>query len=67
MVGEIPEIRPAKRAGGSRGFFHLISISQVLGMSADEVFQAYMKKNEVSFKRQDSGYTQKDEHDSKHI
>ena len=45
----------------------LISMAQVLGMSADDVFQAYMKKNEVNFKRQDSGYTQKDNADSKHI
>jgi len=48
-------------------FHFLISIAQVLGMSADDVFAAYMKKNEVNFKRQDSGYTKKDEHDSKHI
>ena len=48
-------------------FHFLISIAQVLGMSADDVFAASMKKNEVNFKRQDSGYTRKDEHDSKHI
>jgi len=48
-------------------FHFLISLAQVLGMSADDVFHAYLKKNEVNFKRQESGYTQKDEHDSKHI
>ena len=48
-------------------FHFLISMAQVLGMSADDVFAAYLKKNEVNFKRQESGYTQKDEHDSKHI
>ena len=48
-------------------FHFLISMAQVLGMSADDVFAAYLKKNEVNFKRQDSGYTRKDEHDSKHI
>ena len=48
-------------------FHFLISLAQVLGMSADEVFQAYLKKNEVNFKRQESGYVVKDEHDSKHI
>ena len=48
-------------------FHFLISMAQVLGMSADDVFAAYMKKNEVNFKRQESGYTKKDEHDSKHI
>lgn len=48
-------------------FHFLISLAQVLGMSADDVFQAYVKKNEVNFKRQETGYTQKDEHDSKHI
>jgi len=48
-------------------FHFLISIAQVLGMSADDVFAAYLKKNEVNFKRQDSGYHTKDAHDSKHI
>ena len=48
-------------------FHFLISLAQVLGLSADDVFQAYVKKNEVNFKRQETGYTQKDEHDSKHI
>jgi dimeric dUTPase (all-alpha-NTP-PPase superfamily) len=49
-------------------FLHfLISMAQVLGMSADDVFAAYLKKNEVNFKRQETGYTRKDEHDSRHI
>src|SRR5260370_5865525 len=48
-------------------FHFLISLAQVLGMSADDVFNAYVKKNEVNFKRQDSGYTEKDHNDSKHI
>jgi len=48
-------------------FHFLISLAQVLGMSADDVFNAYVKKNEVNFRRQDSGYAVKDEHDSKHI
>jgi dimeric dUTPase (all-alpha-NTP-PPase superfamily) len=48
-------------------FHFLISMAQVLGMSADDVFNAYLKKNEVNFKRQDSGYAVKDEADSKHI
>ena len=42
-------------------------LAQVLGMSADDVFQAYCKKNEVNFKRQESGYRVKDESDSGHI
>jgi dimeric dUTPase (all-alpha-NTP-PPase superfamily) len=42
-------------------------MAQVLGMSADDVFAAYVKKNEVNFKRQESGYTVKDENDNKHI
>jgi dimeric dUTPase (all-alpha-NTP-PPase superfamily) len=48
-------------------FHFLISLAQVLGMSADDVFAAYVKKNEVNFKRQETGYVKKDEHDSKHI
>ena len=48
-------------------FHFLISLAQTLGMSADDVFEAYLKKNEVNFKRQESGYTKKDENDSRHI
>ena len=48
-------------------FHFLISLAQVAGMSADDVFRAYCKKNEVNFKRQDSGYTAKDESDSRQI
>lgn len=48
-------------------FHFLISIAQVLGMSADDVYNAYLKKNEVNHKRQDSGYTDKDHSDSAHI
>jgi len=48
--------------------FHcLISLAQTLGMSADDVFNAYVKKNEVNFKRQETGYAAKDHGDSKHI
>ena len=45
----------------------LISMAQVLGMSADDVFAAYVKKNEVNLKRQETGYVAKDHDDSKHI
>jgi dimeric dUTPase (all-alpha-NTP-PPase superfamily) len=48
-------------------FHFLISLSQVPGRSADDVFAACVKKNEVNFERQESGYTTRDEHDSKHI
>ncbi len=48
-------------------FHFLISAAQVLGMSADDVFDAYMKKNAVNFQRQESGYVAKNESDSKHI
>ena len=48
-------------------FHFLISLAQVLGMSADDVFKAYVRKNEVNLKRQETGYAVKDEHDSKHI
>ncbi len=48
-------------------FHFLISLAQTLGMSADDVYQAYTKKNKVNHERQDSGYTQKDKEDSKHI
>jgi dimeric dUTPase (all-alpha-NTP-PPase superfamily) len=48
-------------------FHFLISLAQVLGMSADDVFEAYVKKNAVNFQRQESGYTEKDHDDSRHI
>lgn len=48
-------------------FHFLVSLAQVLGMTAEDVFQAYVKKNEVNHKRQDSGYSAKDNEDSKHI
>jgi dimeric dUTPase (all-alpha-NTP-PPase superfamily) len=48
-------------------FHFLISLAQVLGMSADDVYNFYLEKNKVNFQRQDSGYTTKDENDSKHI
>lgn len=48
-------------------FHFLISLAQVLGMSADDVYKYYLEKNKVNFQRQDSGYTTKDENDSKHI
>jgi dimeric dUTPase (all-alpha-NTP-PPase superfamily) len=48
-------------------FHFLISLAQVLDMSAEDVFNAYVRKNEVNFRRQETGYTVKDEHDSKHI
>lgn len=37
------------------------------GMSADDVFNANIKKNGVNFKRQETGYAVMDENDSKHI
>jgi dimeric dUTPase (all-alpha-NTP-PPase superfamily) len=48
-------------------FHFLISLAQSLGMSADDVFQAYVKKNQVNLQRQESGYVKKDEADSRHI
>lgn len=48
-------------------FHFLISLAQVLGMSPEDVYEAYTKKNKVNHKRQDSGYAKKDEDDSRHI
>ena len=45
----------------------LVSLAQVLEMSADDIFAAYTKKHQVNVARQDSGYTTKDHDDSKHI
>ena len=48
-------------------FHFLISLAQVLGMTPEDVHQAYLKKNKVNHERQDSGYVKKDEDDSRHI
>jgi dimeric dUTPase (all-alpha-NTP-PPase superfamily) len=48
-------------------FHFLISQAQVLGMSADDVFEAYLKKNKVNHERQDTGYVVKDPNDCRHI
>ena len=48
-------------------FHFLISLAQVMGMSAEDVHEAYLKKNQVNHNRQESGYSSKDESDSRHI
>jgi len=48
-------------------FHFLVSLAQTLGMSAEDVYQAYVKKNQVNFQRQETGYAKKDESDSRHI
>ena len=48
-------------------FHFLISTAQALGMSADDVFDAYTKKHAVNVQRQESGYASKDEDDCRHI
>ena len=48
-------------------FHFLVSLAQTLGMTADDVFNAYIAKNKVNHERQDSGYTKKNEADSRHI
>lgn len=48
-------------------FHFLISAAQTVGMTAEDVYNAYLEKNKVNFQRQDSGYTTKDEGDSRHI
>ena len=48
-------------------FHFLISLAQVLGMTAEDVHETYLKKNKVNHERQDSGYVKKDEDDSRHI
>ncbi|MDQ8183014.1 dUTPase [Pelagicoccus sp. SDUM812005] len=48
-------------------FHFLISMAQTLGMSADDVYEAYVAKNKVNHQRQESGYATKDESDSRHI
>ena len=37
-------------------FHFLISLAQVMGMTPDDVYNAYVKKNQVNHNRQESGY-----------
>ncbi|MFL2848274.1 MAG: dUTPase [Coraliomargaritaceae bacterium] len=48
-------------------FHFLISLAQVMGMTPEDVYNAYVKKNQVNHDRQESGYEDKDESDSRHI
>tara|TARA_B100001248_G_scaffold262589_1_gene259798 strand:- start:98785 stop:99156 length:372 start_codon:yes stop_codon:yes gene_type:complete len=48
-------------------FHFLVSLAQVLGLSAEDIHQAYLKKNEINHKRQDSGYAVKDHDDSRSV
>jgi dimeric dUTPase (all-alpha-NTP-PPase superfamily) len=48
-------------------FHFVISAAQVLELSAADLFDAYRKKHLVNLQRQATGYTVKDESDSKHI
>jgi dimeric dUTPase (all-alpha-NTP-PPase superfamily) len=48
-------------------FHFLISLAQVLGMDATDVHDLYNRKNKLNFKRQDDGYTTKDEDDNRSL
>lgn len=48
-------------------FHFLISLAQVMGMTAGDIYEAYLKKNKVNHERQNSGYAVKNEADSVHI
>jgi dimeric dUTPase (all-alpha-NTP-PPase superfamily) len=48
-------------------FHFLISVAQVLGMTADDVFAYYCDKNKINFQRQESGYHVKDESDNRAV
>jgi len=45
----------------------LVSLAQVLGLSADDVHHLYTAKHKVNVQRQDSGYAVKDEDDSRGV
>ena len=48
-------------------FHFLISLAQVMGLSAEDVHRLYVEKNQVNHERQDSGYAVKDESDNKKL
>ncbi len=45
----------------------LVSMAQVLGMTAEDFYSAYAKKNHINHDRQDSGYSEKNEDDCRSI
>jgi dimeric dUTPase (all-alpha-NTP-PPase superfamily) len=45
-------------------FHFLVSLAQVAGMSAEDLFDAYTKKHAVNVDRQHTGYSVKDEQDN---
>jgi len=48
-------------------FHFLVSAAQVLGLTADDIYNGYIEKNKVNHARQENGYTKKDESDNKAI
>jgi dimeric dUTPase (all-alpha-NTP-PPase superfamily) len=48
-------------------FHFLVSLAQVAGMSAEDVFKAYQRKHSVNVARQNEGYSVKDEGDNANI
>ncbi len=48
-------------------FHFLISLAQIVGLSARDVYDLYMKKNQLNFARQEQGYTHKDEDDNRRL
>lgn len=68
VVGQISELYKQNARVEVVDMIHfVVSLAQVLGLSADDVYSLYVKKNEVNFKRQDSGYAEKDENDNKDL
>ena len=45
----------------------LVSLAQVLGMTADDFYQVYAKKNHINHDRQDSGYQTKNPDDCRFL
>ena len=48
-------------------FHFLVSLALSMGMTAEDIFKAYVQKNEVNHKRQEGGYAQKEAGDCLHI
>lgn len=45
----------------------LLSMAIAIGLSGEDIYQAYLAKNKVNHIRQDSGYVEKDPDDCRHI
>lgn len=48
-------------------FMYTVGLAHLFEMNGTDIYEGYLKKNKVNHNRQNSGYTEKDHEDSRHI